>query len=293
LPRSEKHVSQRKENRGAELRRRDVSDLVMDLQELITRGRFIFAGAPDRLTLFQLVDGRQNTSQLAKRTRRHVNNVRRDLNKMRDAGLILAKLDRNGVEVQSSGFPVYEKVPLARTIPAYYFRGVPITKRKTTARETSAGPRLADRRKPLPVPTEQEILDICKNGEDQLYEFKAAGTEARKLAREVCAMLNTKSGGIVFYGVDDNGTIAGTDVSRQKLDQPLQNSIKNSISPAASITLKSISVMGTEILVIVVPPWNRRDVYQFDEKVLIRKSTNVFAARPEELKKLHQHIPVI
>ena len=106
-------------------------------------------------------------------------------------------------------------------------------------------------------------------------------------------MLNTKSGGLVFYGVDDNGTITGTDVSRQRLDQPLQNSIKNSISPAASVTLKSVSVMGSEILVILVPPWNRRDVYQFDEKVLIRKGTNVFAARPEELKKLHQHIPVI
>jgi hypothetical protein len=265
----------------------------MDLQELIARGRFIFAAAPDRLTLFQLIDGRQNTSQLARRTRRQVNNVRRDLNKMRDAGLILAKVDRNGSEVQSSGFPVYEKVPLSRTIPAYYFRGAPIAKRGTVDRGRAASSRPTDRRKPLSVPTEQEILDICKDGEDQSYEFKAAGTDARKLAREVCAMLNTRSGGIVFYGVDDNGTIAGTDVPRQKLDQPLQNSIKNSISPAATVVLKSVRVMGTEILIIVVPPWNRRDVYQFDERVLIRKGTNVFAARPEELKKLHQHIPVI
>jgi hypothetical protein len=42
--------------------------------------------------------------------------------------------------------------------------------------------------------------------------------------------------------------------------------------------------MGNEVLVIIVPPWNRRDVYQFDEKVLIRKGTNVFAAKPEESK---------
>jgi hypothetical protein len=260
----------------------------MDLQELIIRGRFILAGAPDRLTLFQIVDGRQNTFQLAKRTHRHVNSVRRDLNKMRDAGLILAKLDRNGAEVQSSGFPVYEKVPLARTIPVHYFQDTPIKKRRASGAEAAAGHRAPGRPKPLPVPTEPEILDICKDGEDQLYEFKAAGTDARKLAREICAMLNTKSGGILFYGVDDNGTIAGTDVSRQKLDQPLQNSIKNSISPAAGVTLKSVSVMGTEILVVIVPPWNRHDVYQFDERVLIRKGTNVFAARPEELKKLHQ-----
>jgi hypothetical protein len=260
----------------------------MDLQELITRGRFIFAGAPERLALFQLVDGRQNTSQLAKRARRHINSVRRDLSKMRDAEIIRVRVDRNGSEVQSSGFPIYEKVPLARTIPAYYFRGTPKGKLVASAPEKTGAKSAPDRRKPLAVPTEQEILDICKNGEDQLYEFKAAGTEARKLTREVCAMLNTKSGGIVFYGIDDDGTITGTDVPRQKLDQPLQNSIKNSISPAATVTLKSVSVMGTEVLAILVPPGNRRDVFQFEEKVLIRKGTNVFGAKPEEMKKLHQ-----
>lgn len=195
--------------------------------------------------------------------------------------------------MQSSGFPVYEKVPLARTIPPRYFRGIPTRRPKappepsTTARPTSA------RAKSLSVPTEQEILDICKGGEDQLYEFKAAGTEVRKLAREICAMLNTKQGGIVFYGIDDHGKIQGTDVPRQDLDQPLQNSIKNSISPAATVALKSVSVLGTEVLVLVVPPWNRRDVYQFDERVLIRKGTNVFGARPEELKKLHRGIHVV
>lgn len=265
----------------------------MDLQELIMRGRFIFASAPERLALFHLVDGRQNTAYLAKRTRRHINNVRRDLNKIRDAGLIQPKIGKDGAGVEVDGFAIYEKVPLARTIPIHYFQRTPVGK-NLVAPESPKAPRgTTDRRRSLPVPTEQEILDICKNGEDQLYEFKSAGTEARKLAREICAMLNTKSGGIVFYGIDDDGTITGTDVARQKLDQPLQNSVKNSISPAATVALKAVSVIGTDVLVIVVPPWNRRDVYQFDERVLIRKGTNVFAARPEELKKLHEHKYVV
>ena len=101
-------------------------------------------------------------------------------------------------------------------------------------------------------------------------------------------MFNTKRGGIVFYGVDDDGTIQGSDVTRQRLDQPLQNSVKNSISPAAVFSLKSVSVMGVDVLVVIVPPWNKRDVYQYDEKVLLRKGTNVFAAKPEELRKLHR-----
>jgi len=104
---------------------------------------------------------------------------------------------------------------------------------------------------------------MCKSGEGQTLEFKAAGTDARKITKEIAAMLHTRLGGIILYGVDDDGTIQGSDVSRQKLDQPLQNSIKNSVAPAAVVTLKSASVLGTEVLVVIVPPWNRRDVYQF------------------------------
>jgi len=44
----------------------------MDLQELISRGRFIFAGAPERLGLYKLIDGRKTTADLAKLTKRHV-----------------------------------------------------------------------------------------------------------------------------------------------------------------------------------------------------------------------------
>ncbi len=106
-------------------------------------------------------------------------------------------------------------------------------------------------------------------------------------------MLHTRLGGIILYGVDDDGTIHGSDMTRQRLDQPLQNSIKNSIAPAAVVGLKSVSVLGAEVVVVIVPPWNRRDVYQFDEKVYLRKGTNVFAAKPEELRKLHRGEHVI
>jgi predicted HTH transcriptional regulator len=52
--------------------------------------------------------------------------------------------------------------------------------------------------------------------------------------------------------------------------------------------LKSVRVIGSELLIVIVPPWNRKAVYQFDEKVLVRKGTNVFGVKPEELKKLHK-----
>jgi hypothetical protein len=260
----------------------------MDLQELIVRGRFVFSRATERLGVFKLVNGRRTASDIGRMLKRHVNNVRRDLRLLNDAELIRPRIDGNGLPIRDAGFPLYELTPLARTVPTNYFLSPAklIKGKQPSARQSkrSSNKRLAV----VPVPTEVELLDICKNGEDQTYEFKSAGTEVRKITREIAAMLNTKQGGIVLYGVEDDGTIQGSDVTRQKFDQPLHNSVKNSVSPAVTVALKSVSVMGSQVLVILVPPWNRRDVYQFDERVLIRKGTNVFACKPEELRKLHK-----
>jgi predicted HTH transcriptional regulator len=257
----------------------------MDLQELISRGRFIFAGAPVRLAIYKLVDGRRTAKEIARATKRQITNVHRDLRALADIELIQQK-QKDGRPLRKDDFTLYEKGPLARAVPISYFSGP--TK---LSRPSGAGVTLKNKaRRPqaLPVPSENDILDLCKQGEDQIVEFKAAGTDVRKITREIAAMLNTRRGGMILYGVDDDGTIQGSDVSRQKLDQPLQNSIKNSIAPAATVALKSVSVLGTEVIVVVVPPWNRRDVYQFDERVLLRKGTNAFAAKPEESKRLHK-----
>ena len=259
-----------------------------DLQEIISRGRFIMANAPARLRVFESVDGRRSTADLAKLLKRHINSVRRDLRTLEDAGLIRPRISQ-GVEAKVDGFPVYEKLPLARTIPSRYFmQPTPTVRGSTKPRRRYPSPSSTRARPaPIKVPSEQEILTLANNGEDQTTEYKAQGTEARKIVREIAAMLNTKEGGLVLYGIDDDGNIEGSDITRQKLDQPLQNSLRNSVSPSATIRLHSVSVLGSTILVIVVPPWNRKDVYQFDEKVLIRKGTNAFAAKPEELRKLH------
>lgn len=265
----------------------------MDLQELIARGRFIFASAPERLRTYELVNGRRNTHQIAAITKRHANAIRRDLRILLDAEMIQGRMDRHGSPLISDGFPVYEKVPLARTVSSSYFKGPAIRPEVRGPKRASAQPSPSPKGrepKPLPVPNENELLDICRSGEDQLHEFKGQGTEPRKITREIAAMLNTRQGGLVFYGIDDDGTIQGSDVKRQKLDQSVQNSLKNTVSPAATIRFHSIAVMGYEIVAIVVPPWNRRrrDIYQYEGRVLLRKGTNVFTATPDESKRLHR-----
>ena len=248
------------------------------------------ASAPGRILVFDQIDGKKNARDIALVLARHVNNVRRDITALENVGLVQGRTNSSG-PVTRAGLPVWEKVPLAREISSKYFQPLKKRPENSVATGASSGIRSGKKRgvgsHELAVPTATEILEIARNGEDQHYEFKADGTEVRKITREIAAMLNTKGGGILFYGIEDDGTISGSSTSRQALDQPVQNSVKNSISPAATVKLHSVSVMGSQVVVIVIPPWDKKNVYQFDEKILIRKGTNVFAAKPEEVKKLH------
>ena len=100
-------------------------------------------------------------------------------------------------------------------------------------------------------------------------------------------MANTARGGIVFYGIEDDGTIVGSDTPAQDLDQPVQNAVHNGIAPPPAVSIESVEVLGLDVIAIIVPPWNREDVHQHGGKVLIRKGTNVLAASPNDLKRLH------
>jgi len=143
------------------------------------------------------------------------------------------------------------------------------------------------------MPNETEILDICRDGEDQIHEFKAAGTDVQRLAKEITAFANTKLGGLILYGVENDGTITGTDKRRPELDQPLQNSVRNSILPSLVINIAEKDVLGHKIILIRIPAWNRKDVYQYEGRIYIRLGTNVFVAKPEQSRKLHSGVPIV
>ncbi len=149
----------------------------------MTRGRFLFSGAPMRLEVFKLVNGSNSTKDIARNTRRPLESVLNDLQKLVDMELIREAKDSSGKSLRKDGATVFEKEPLARHIPISYFGAVADTTKlmvKTVNSKTRSQQTLR-----VHVPTETEILDICKNGEGQLYEFKAPGVDTDKLTKEV------------------------------------------------------------------------------------------------------------
>jgi len=261
---------------------------VVDIQELISRGRLILSGAPKRLSVFELTNGKRSTKEIARKARRSLSSVIQDLEKMEDLQLIEKRRDAKDNIIRKDGAVVYEKVPLIKHISLSYFRAVART--DLLVKKTPTKQQRGLKRASLHIPTEPEVLDICKHGEDQIYEFKAPGTDTDRITKEIAAFLHTKGGGVIIYGVQDDGTVMGSDVRRQDLDQRVQNSVRNTISPQPRIEIKQRNVMGSAVLLIIIAPWDRKTIYQYtkDLRYYIRKGTNVFALKPEEITSLSQ-----
>jgi hypothetical protein len=205
--------------------------------------------------------------------------------------LIVPRQDGSGSVVKRDNSIVYERAPLMKHLSSSYFK----SPEKLVRKKPQTGAKRPKTRglSAVSTPLIEETLDICNAGEDQLYEFKAAGTSADKLAKEIGAFANTKMGGIIFYGVEDDGSIAGSDMTKQRFDQMLQNSIKHNVTPTPVIRLVSQDVLGYKIILIVVPPWNKREVHHFQDGVYIRRGTNVFKTKADETRKLHDGAYVI
>ena len=260
----------------------------MELQELITRGRMVFLNAPKRLEAFKLVNGRRGTKEITIKTGRSVVSILHDLQKIKNQELIRPKINRKGEIIKKDRYTTYEKNPLIANISISYFSDSGSSKQVLKRTRLKTKQKSRSTFAALVVPHAKEILDICKHGEDQIYEFKASRTDIKKITKKIASLLNTKRGGLLFYGIEDDGTISGADMPRQKFDNKLQNSLKNTIFPSATVTIKNVRVLGYDIIVILIPPWNRKDVYQYDSRIYVRKGTNDFPAHPDEVRTLHE-----
>ncbi len=257
----------------------------MEIQELVARARLLFEGATKRREVFKLVNGKRSAKEIARKSGKTLAGALKDLQMMRDMEVIAPRKNEDGTIFKRDNSVVYEVSPLLKHLSASYFNEPEKLVAKKPKDKSVKSKRFTITS--ISTPSIEQTLDICSSGEDQLYEFKAAGVAAEKLSKEICAFANAKMGGIIFYGVEDDGSIAGSDMSRQKFDQLIQNSIKHNITPTPAIKLVEQDVLGYKIILIIVPAWNKKDVHHFQDATYIRRGTNVFKAKADEDRKLH------
>ena len=127
-------------------------------------------------------------------------------------------------------------------------------------------------------------------GEDSVCQFKADVRNAESLASEMAAFANS-SGGTIFIGVADNGSIPGLssqDVSR--INQLISNAASQLVRSPLTVKTENVSVETGRIVIVLTVPKGIDKPY-FDKNGVIWLKTGADKRRvnsKEELRRLFQ-----
>ncbi len=140
----------------------------------------------------------------------------------------------------------------------------------------------------------QEALRLISEGENSKVEFKRKFTTFEKIARELIAFANSK-GGLIFFGVDDNGEIVGVK-SEKETTELLLETAKNYCEPEIDLKVYVMEIEGKDVVIGEVRESTHKPhrIQDFQPnlnyrtaKVFIRLKSKSIQASREMIKLLH------
>ena len=132
-------------------------------------------------------------------------------------------------------------------------------------------------------PSNEEILEICKNGEDSTIEFKEIFT--KDLISELVAFANTK-GGLLLIGINDDGDIVGVKTDEiSELKKKISN-ISNETTPPLNPHIKSYTFQDKTILVVLIEQGDEKPYFTTKQECWTRRGESKRKATPNELRRL-------
>ena len=100
----------------------------------------------------------------------------------------------------------------------------------------------------------KQIKEVIADGESLTTEFKQRFSTHNKIAKEIIAFANTK-GGILFFGVDDDGSIYGVE-SEKEIAELVKETAEEYCEPHINYKLKFVELFGREIVIAEIPSSN-------------------------------------
>lgn len=122
------------------------------------------------------------------------------------------------------------------------------------------------------------------------YDFKIILPSNEKIAKEICAMANSKGGGILLIGVDKFGDVQGIEKGKVLDDSMLKvtNIIQTTLSPKPNYQFHVFDIPNDPFKCLLII-----DVLEIEhkpcmtgERVYIRGGTSTIAAGPDEIRRL-------
>jgi ATP-dependent DNA helicase RecG len=132
---------------------------------------------------------------------------------------------------------------------------------------------------------EEELRKMLEGGETETVEFKIKPPRAGELAERICGMANTRSGGIILFGVEDRtGRPVGIEQPGDAIDQILRAA--RLMKPSALLQPPGPSVCtvdGAQLVAVQVPP-NNGTLYQASGVFWKRQGTHTIPMSSEEVE---------
>lgn len=132
----------------------------------------------------------------------------------------------------------------------------------------------------------EALRQLINNGETAKLEFKINPPRQTELAERICGMANSKTGGIILFGIEDNTKrLVGIDEPTSIFDELLKAA--RSVTPPVQLTTEEPQVFvidGKNIVGIEIPP-NNGTLYQCNTRgFLVRKGSHTVPMTAEELR---------
>ncbi|MDP1677457.1 MAG: ATP-binding protein [Bacteroidota bacterium] len=134
---------------------------------------------------------------------------------------------------------------------------------------------------------------LIEDGEGFELEFKRKVSSPLKIAKTMSSFANT-SGGLILFGVDDDGSIIGVESEKTELDL-IDEGAEYYCEPPVSFSIKIIPYNHRDVIVATVEESNTKPHYVKDENneqnVYIRVKDNSVLASKEVIKVLRDEHP--
>lgn len=137
--------------------------------------------------------------------------------------------------------------------------------------------------------THEELTQLFRGLESDTVERKRSWASRTDIRKNVCAFANDLPGnqipGVIFVGVDDDGSCADISVDDQLLRNLAEIKSDGAILPLPSITVKRMVIDGCEVAVVIVQPSPDAPL-RYDGRVWVKVGPTVQPANPDEERRL-------
>ena len=131
-----------------------------------------------------------------------------------------------------------------------------------------------------------ELIKRIENGEDSFTQFKEKSVRPESLAKEFVAFSNAE-GGIVIFGVDDNGQVKGLESKEiEKLGQLIGNVANENVKPPIHPLVQNITIDEKKLMVVFIKSGTGKPYKTSSGVFYTKSSADKKIISDEELKRL-------